>query len=93
MIMPEIWLRKVAVAETAAPAEAAAENVTVMENVTANKLLNLEFDALDLMLKEYALKNNVPIILDEGLAFLESVIALNVRSGFWKLARRLAIPR
>lgn len=50
--------------------------MTAVENATANKLLNLEFDALDLMLKEYALKNNVPIILDEGLAFLESVIAL-----------------
>lgn len=47
-----------------------------MENVTASNLLNLEFDEFDLELKDYALKNNVPIIFDEGLAFLESIIAL-----------------
>ena len=42
-----------------------------------NTLLNLEFNSLDLELKEYAHTNNVPIIFDEGLAFLESIIALN----------------
>lgn len=42
-----------------------------------NSLLNLEFDSLDLELKAYAKENNVPIIFDEGLAFLESIIALN----------------
>lgn len=47
-----------------------------MENVTANNLLNLKFDELDLEIKDYAIKNNVPIIFDEGLAFLESIIAL-----------------
>ena len=47
-----------------------------MENVTANNLLNLIFDELDLELKEYAKDNNVPIIIDEGLAFLESIIAI-----------------
>lgn len=45
---------------------------------TANNcLLNLEFDEFDLELKEYAKINNVPIIFDEGLAFLESIIALH----------------
>lgn len=47
-----------------------------MENVIANNLINLEFDTLDLELKEYAKINNVPIIFDEGLAFLEEIIAL-----------------
>lgn len=46
-----------------------------MENATAT-LLNLKFDDLDLKLKAYALEAHVPIILDEGLAFLESLIAL-----------------
>lgn len=43
---------------------------------TANNLLNLKFDDLEQKLKDYACKNNVPIIFDEGLAFLESIIAL-----------------
>ena len=50
-----------------------------MENVTAqNKLslLNLSFSEFELSLKEYAKNNNVPIIFDEGLAFLESIISL-----------------
>lgn len=51
-------------------------SVAAMENVTANNLLNLEFDDLDLELKNYAKENNVPIIFDEGLAFLEGIIAL-----------------
>ena len=51
----------------------------MMENVTAqNKLslLNLSFSEFELSLKEYAKNNNVPIIFDEGLAFLESIISL-----------------
>ncbi len=55
---------------------AVAENVIAMENVTASNLLNLEFDSLDLELRDYAKEYHVPIIFDEGLAFLESIIAL-----------------
>ena len=41
-----------------------------------NNLLNLKFDDFDLKLKDYAKENNVPIIFDEGLAFLETIIRL-----------------
>ena len=41
-----------------------------------NNLLNLKFDDFDLKLKAYASENNVPIIFDEGLAFLETIIRL-----------------
>ena len=37
---------------------------------------NLKFDDFDLELKEYAKENKVPIIFDEGLAFLETIIRL-----------------
>lgn len=50
------------------------ETVTVVE--TANNLLNLSFTDFELELKKYASENNVPIIFDEGLAFLEGIIAL-----------------
>lgn len=43
---------------------------------TATVTSNLKFDELDLSLKEYAKENNVPIIIDEGLAFLETIIGL-----------------
>lgn len=46
-----------------------------MENATA-KLLNLKFDDLEIRLKNYAQEAHVPIIMDEGLALLESFIAL-----------------
>lgn len=36
----------------------------------------LSFDALDYEMKEYASINNVPIIQDEGLAFLQQIILL-----------------
>ena len=56
----------------------AAEVKTVTETVIANnsELLNLSFSDFDLELKNYAKENNVPIIFDEGLAFLETVIRL-----------------
>ena len=41
-----------------------------------NNLLNLKFDEFDLKLKDYAKENNVPIIFDDGLAFLETIIRL-----------------
>ena len=44
--------------------------------IVMNNLLNLLFDEFDLELKEYAKENNVPIIFDEGLAFLEMIIRL-----------------
>lgn len=44
--------------------------------IVMNNLLNLKFDEFDLELKEYAKENNVPIIFDEGLAFLELIIRL-----------------
>ena len=37
---------------------------------------NLVFDSLELELKQYAKENSVPIIIDEGLSFLESVIRI-----------------
>lgn len=54
------------------------EVMTVTETVIAsnNELLNLSFGELDLELKNYAKEYNVPIIFDEGLAFLETVIRL-----------------
>ena len=45
--------------------------------IVEDNLLNLEFDKLDLKLKEYAKINHVPIIIDSGLALLESVIAIS----------------
>lgn len=43
---------------------------------TAIKNNTLVFNDLDLELKEYAKNNHVPIILDEGLSFLELLIKL-----------------
>lgn len=37
---------------------------------------NLEFSQFELELKEYAKENKVPIIYDEGLSFLESIIKI-----------------
>lgn len=48
-----------------------------MTDVAATNLLNLKFDELDLKLKDYAKTNNVPIIMDEGLAFLENIIRIH----------------
>ena len=45
-------------------------------DAAVNNLLNLKFDEFDLKLKEYAKENNVPIIFDDGLAFLEMIIRL-----------------
>lgn len=47
--------------------------VTAMETATTN----LEFTEFELSLKEYAKANNVPIIIDEGLSFLETIIKLH----------------
>lgn len=41
-----------------------------------NPDLNLSFNDYELDLREYAIENNVPIIGDEGLAFLELIIDL-----------------
>ena len=49
--------------------------MNAMDAATSN-LLNLKFDEFDLKLKEYAKENNVPIIFDDGLAFLETIIRL-----------------
>ncbi len=38
---------------------------------------NLEFSDFDLELKKYALDNHVPIIIDEGLSFLELLIRIS----------------
>ena len=42
-----------------------------------NNLYNLKFTDFELELKDYAKKNNVSIIFDEGLAFLEMIIRLH----------------
>lgn len=52
------------------------KNVTAMENAASN-LLNLKFNEFDLKLKSYASNNSVPIIVDEGLAFLEMLIRIH----------------
>lgn len=52
------------------------KNVTAMENAASN-LLNLKFNEFDLKLKSYASSNSVPIIVDEGLAFLEMLIRIH----------------
>lgn len=44
-----------------------AKAVTLVKN-------NLEFNELELELKEYAKEHKVPIIFDEGLSFLEAII-------------------
>lgn len=49
--------------------------VTAME--TATVITNLEFTEFELELKKYAQEYNVPIIFDDGLAFLESIIRLH----------------
>lgn len=40
------------------------------------KKLNLNFDSKFNLIREYAKENNVPIIQDEGLSFLESIIRI-----------------
>ena len=50
----------------------AAVNVKAVRTVKNN----LTFDSLELELREYAKENGVPIIIDEGLSFLESVIRI-----------------
>lgn len=47
------------------------------ETVTVNNLLNLVFDEEEQRLRDYAHQNNVPIIYDDGLAFLEMIIRLH----------------
>lgn len=48
-------------------------SVTLMKAVVRN---NLEFSDFEIGLKEYAKNNNVPIIIDEGLSFLEAIIRI-----------------
>ena len=54
------------------------ESAIAKANVIAmsNNIANLKFSSFELELKEYAKENNVPIIFDEGLAFLEMIIRL-----------------
>ena len=54
------------------------ESAIAKANVIAmsNNISNLKFSSFELELKEYAKENNVPIIFDEGLAFLEMIIRL-----------------
>ncbi len=47
-----------------------------LDSETLNKMNNLSFDSYILKMKEYAKKNNVPIIQDEGLAFLISLVRI-----------------
>ena len=49
----------------------------VRKTAIAVAMNNLKFDDFDLKLKEYAKENKVPIIFDEGLAFLETIIRLH----------------
>lgn len=41
-----------------------------------NQLLNLKFNDYIISMREYAKENNVPIIQDEGLAFLKAIVKL-----------------
>ena len=48
--------------------------MSVNINNQIDKKLNLSFDKEEQILRDYAILNNVPIIGDEGLAFLENII-------------------
>ena len=48
-------------------------NAKINDHEPTNKLM---FSSLDMELRDYAIKNNVPIIQDDGLAMLESVIRI-----------------
>lgn len=50
--------------------------MSVNINNQIDKKLNLSFDQEEKILRDYAILNNVPIIGDEGLAFLENIIKL-----------------
>lgn len=50
-------------------------SINIEENDLA-KLLNLSFNDVQMQMREYANANDVPIIQDEGLAFLETIIRL-----------------
>ncbi|MDE7161783.1 MAG: O-methyltransferase, partial [Anaeroplasmataceae bacterium] len=52
------------------------KNVTVMETVENNPL-HLEWTPLEQNLRIYAKEYHVPIIVDEGLAFLEQIIRIS----------------
>lgn len=47
-----------------------------LDSETLNKMNNLSFNSYILSMKEYAKENNVPIIQDEGLAFLLSLVRI-----------------
>ncbi len=49
--------------------------VEISDNIR-NELLNLKFDDYVSGMREYAKENNVPIIQDEGLAFLKAIVKL-----------------
>lgn len=51
------------------------KNVTVMETVESNPL-HLKWTPLEEEIRAYAKENHVPIIVDEGLAFLEQIIRI-----------------
>lgn len=50
-----------------------AVNAKINDHEPTNKLI---FSSLDMELRDYAIKNNVPIIQDDGLAMLESIIRI-----------------
>lgn len=45
-------------------------------NNTIEKEFGLEFNEYEMILRDYAMVNGVPVIGDEGLAYLETIIAL-----------------
>ncbi len=53
--------------------------INISTNIDPN--LGLEFDSYELQMREYAIKNEVPIITDAGLKFLEETIKkYNIKS-------------
>ena len=50
--------------------------MSVNINNVVNVELGLKVNDIEMILRDYAILNNVPIIGDEGLAFLEKIIAL-----------------
>ena len=50
-----------------------AVNAKINDHEPTNKL---NFSSLDIELRDYAIQNNVPIIQDDGLAMLESIIRI-----------------
>ena len=79
MIMLLAWRILVPLAVVAVVAAVRMRNVVVVVNANINDrkpTYDLTFSDLDKELREYAISHDVPIIQDDGLAMLESIIRI-----------------